>query len=528
MDLVFLLIAVLLPVLLAAAFLLGRHWHRGHHGANSLSPVTRQHIELFQGGQLNETAVESVKARFRELLSRGEVAAVEDSLRPGTHFVIQVRALAELGTEDAGSILERQLHRRLTNDVIEQSWYWIDLANGLRNLNREQSLPQLLRCAEAGGEHPLSHFFAAETVCFLSFAGYVRQPDSTLGKAALRVLHRTLEGLRSGLQPQVVIEGRLGERIEELWDARPAGVRPLIVRAFVEAMRLLRRAPHAELVFADERYEQEAFSWQVSRLATLEGPIEAYLQEAAGTLAAQLHSGRAEEQRDILRALEDVRGEAAPVLLPMLVRGNYPEAELAVNALAWSKDERVGPWLRAWVHRTISVSRRRRSRRLAAPPLSPSVGAGFPYGNILRALRNHPAPESETLLVHASYDWDPTFRAAALGSLGWWEPYARKAVESALKQGRLDPNMEVRQFARAALARLGERDALQGFRLALLSQDSQRVHEAIHAIAQEGIYLLWPDLDRLADQEEDENIDVALHAREALERLRENLLAPPF
>ena len=49
--------------------------------------------------------------------------------------------------------LKSQLQRRLTSDILEQSWYWIDLANGLRNLNREQSLPHLLRCAEAGGDH---------------------------------------------------------------------------------------------------------------------------------------------------------------------------------------------------------------------------------------------------------------------------------------------------------------------------------------------------------------------------------------
>ena len=97
-----------------------------------LSPVTRQHIELFQGGQLNEAAVEAAKGRFRDLLERGEVAAVEASLRPGMHFVFQVRALAEIGTDDAGRILERQLQRRLTDDQLEQSWYWIDLASGLR------------------------------------------------------------------------------------------------------------------------------------------------------------------------------------------------------------------------------------------------------------------------------------------------------------------------------------------------------------------------------------------------------------
>ena len=56
----------------------------------------------------------------------------------------------------------------MTDDQIEQSWYWIDLANGLRALNRSQSLPHLLRCAEHACEKPLGHFFAAETVCTTS------------------------------------------------------------------------------------------------------------------------------------------------------------------------------------------------------------------------------------------------------------------------------------------------------------------------------------------------------------------------
>src|SRR5215468_2032481 len=158
------LMAVLLPVMLAAAFLLGRHWHRRQYVRDELSAVSRQHIDLFQGGQLSESAVESAKARFRELLERGEVAAVEASLRPGMQYVVQVRALAELGTDDAGGILERQLHRRLTDDQMEQGWYWYDLANGLRNLNRAQSLPHLLRCSDSAGDLPLGQFFAAETI----------------------------------------------------------------------------------------------------------------------------------------------------------------------------------------------------------------------------------------------------------------------------------------------------------------------------------------------------------------------------
>src|SRR5437764_15177297 len=218
---------MLVAMLMAAAFLLGRHLHRRQGYGKDLSPVTRQHIDLFQGGQLSEAAVESAKSRLRDLLERGEMDAVEASLRPGTHYVVQVRALAEIGTDEAGRILERQLQRRLTDDQIEQSWYWIDLASSLRSLNREESLPHLLRCAEAAGDIPLGHFFAAETVCFLSFAGYLRRPDSPLGRAALRVLHRALEGLRSGVQPHLVAEARLGEAIETLWDNRGDHVCPL-------------------------------------------------------------------------------------------------------------------------------------------------------------------------------------------------------------------------------------------------------------------------------------------------------------
>src|SRR4051794_18823193 len=224
-----LLVLVLLLVMLPALILLARR-HRQLYLNNQLSPISRQHIDLFQGGQLSEAAVESTKARFRDLLERGDVAAIESSLRAGMQYVVQVRALAELGTDDAGRILERQLQRRLTDDQIEQSWYWIDLANGLRTLNRSQSLPHLLRCADRAGDIPLGHFFAAETVCFLGFAGYVRDPGSPLGRAALRVLHRALEGLRFGVQPGVVAEARLGEVVEGLWDDRGAEVDPLVVR----------------------------------------------------------------------------------------------------------------------------------------------------------------------------------------------------------------------------------------------------------------------------------------------------------
>src|SRR5262245_60043440 len=315
-----LIMAVVLPMLTAAAFLLGRHFHRRPARGEELSPVTRQHIDLFQGGQLNPGLVEAAKTRFRDLLERGELAAVEASLRPGVQYVVQVRALAELGTDEAGRILERQLQRRLTDDQMEQSWYWIDLAGGLRALNRQESLPHLLRCADGAGEAPLGHFFAAETVCFLGFAGYLRQADTPLGRAALRVLHRALEGLRCGVQPTVVAEARIGELVEDLWDARGPQPDPLTVRVFLEALRLLRRAPHNEAMLAGEAADQEAFGWQASRLTALEPALTEYLRAAPAQLCDRLLAASTAEQRDILLALADLRAEASRVVVPLLAQ----------------------------------------------------------------------------------------------------------------------------------------------------------------------------------------------------------------
>jgi hypothetical protein len=120
----------------------------------------------------------------------------------------------------------------------------------------------------------------------------------------------------------------------------------------------------------------------------------------------------------------------------------------------------------------------------------------------------------------AARDWDPTYRAVAVSSFGWWEPIQRAEVLLTLQETRRDANPEVRQSARAALARLGERQALQWFRQTLASQDLHRVHETIQLAAQEMLVLLWPDLDRLADADDP---DLAHHARETLERMCEEM-----
>jgi hypothetical protein len=514
------ILLVIFLIVVPAILLLARR-HRRLVSRDELSPISRQHIELLQGGQLNEAVLESTKARFRDLLERGEIAAIESSMRPGMQFVVQVRALAELGTEDAGRILERQLGRRLTDDQLEQSWYWIDLANGLRSLNRSQSLPHLLRTAEQAGEVPLSQFFAAETVCFLGFGGYVRQATTPLGRSALKVLLRAMQGLRSGVPPLMVSDSRLGELVETLWDHRPEVIDPLVVRIFHETLRLLRRADHLGEALGVEGGDRESFDWQISRLSAIEPSLEDYLSDAPVALCRQLPRVSLAEQKEILLALAELRAEAADAVLPLLAINRYAHAEAALEVLLWSRDPRVGPALREMVLAKVPLVRRTQSRARAHPPRRPSVGLDIPYRAILRTLRSHGAAPTEAMLLLAARDWDPTYRLAAISSLGWWEPMQRQDVLSTLQEAvQRDGNPDVRLAARAALARLGERQALTWYRHRLTNENPPVVYEAIQAIVNEGLTLLWPDLDKLADAEDG---DVAHHAREGLMRLGEEM-----
>ncbi len=106
--------------------------------------------------------------------------------------------------------------------------------------------------------------------------------------------------------------------------------------------------------------------------------------------------------------------------------------------------------------------------------------------------------------------------------MGWRTPYSARAVCACLAAAREDGNPAVRLAACGALARLGERRALQWFRQRLVGDGDTPAPRAIRQVAAEGLTLLWPDLNQLA---ETEDAEVAHHAREALEQLREEALA---
>jgi len=514
------LLATILPILLGILVLVFLRVHRQRLHQEEMSAVTRQHLELLQGGQLNEAPLETAKKRLRELLERGETATVEANLRPGVNYIYQIRALAEIGSDDAGRILERQLQRRICSDKLEQSWYWIDLANSLRTMNRQESLPHLLRCAQQEPELPLVHYFAAETVCFLGFAGYLQQADTSISRSALRMLHQSFEGLRLGVSPHMASEARLGEMIENLWDERGDEIDPLMVQLAVSVLRFLRRTPHMKAALADEAAELEAFEWQIARIAGLESVLSEYLHKALFELPSKLNQLTGQDFVDALHAVSDLRAEAGTEVLDLLSRSMCSDPELGIAVLTWSKNPLVGVWLRQWATRNVPLLRRSSRRRWANPPRLGSLSNMSEYCAVLRALRGHGSTETESLLTLAARDWDPTVRTAAVSSMGWWEPMNRVEVIGCLNQCRKDPNPEVRQTARAALARLGERQALQWFRQALTSEDPLYVYEATRVAAAEQITLLWPDLDRLADAE---NADVAIQAREALELMCEEM-----
>lgn len=486
--------------------------------ASALSPVTLQHIALYQAGQLDTEAVEAAKRRFQHWLARGQVERVAQQLQPGTAFLVHVRALAEIGSEDACRILENQLCRRLTEDQLDQTWYWIDLASSLRALQREQSLPLLLDCIPQADEFPLVQYLAAEIVSFTSFAGYLRNLSDERGRSALRTLLRAVEGLRFGVPIQLLAEARLGELLAQVCDNLPAKPDPLTLRLVWEGCRLLRRRRLMERALQDDPSELEMFHLQMGLVESVHSVMMRYWQEQGPELAKRLAEYQGQDVRDALWAIHDLRLEAGEELISL-----YPHCQehrdLILLAMRWSRHSRVSAWLREEASILLERIQRARRRYPFAPVGNVEQDRLLAVAMIF-ALREHDSPETEAFLLSAARHPDATVRATAMSSLGWQSLYQAEAVLACLQRGRKDAHAEVRQAARASLARLGQREALQWFARALCSRDRTRVLEAIQTVVVEQLTLLWPELDRLADADDP---DIACLAREGLIQLQEEM-----
>ncbi len=463
-----------------------------------VAAVDRQHQHLRAGGLLGETACEQTKTHFRELLAAGRADEIERELRPGLDFAVQVRALTEIGTPDAAGVLERQLNRPLCADPVEQSWYWVDVAAGLRRLNRSEALTAVLRCADDATGLPPGAVLAAEAVAFANFPAAIKHPAT--GRAALRALVTTARAAREGvIDLTATVRAGLGDTLADVSAKAETGADPWLAEAVIEAERVFRRFGHwAGLLPADVKALAER---QAMRLwATGERRL-AWLAGAADRLLSRFATSGSDEQGAILRCLFELRADVTPLFphLPDLRAAWWADA---IRALRWSKSAAAGPVLAGLATR---LARKVRNHARAAV--------------VLTALRGHACHESERALLRAASAPHPV-RPAVVGALGWWPPYDPDRVVRALRIARTDPDPDTRRAAGAALARLGERAAITEVAAGLYSEEAAIRIETTARIAAEELTWLWPDLETAAASDDP---DTALAAGEALEQLRERL-----
>ncbi|HEY1189645.1 MAG TPA: HEAT repeat domain-containing protein [Gemmata sp.] len=467
-----------------------------------LAAVDRQHRHLQAGGLLGETACERTKTHFRELLETGRADQIARELHAGLDFAVQVRALTELGTPEAGRILEQQLAHPLTGDAVEQSWYWVDIATALRRLNRLEALPAVLRCAEAAAGSSQGELLAAEAVAFSNFSATLGHPDRRVSRSALGALVAVARAARQGaLDLGSLIRVGLGDTLAEAVARTDRPADPWFTRAALEAERFERRfASWVRFLSPDIRARAAS---QAARLAATAPARKEWLRGASDRLLARFPHASEDERTAALRCLGELRADVAR-LFP---RPPEPHAVWwadAIRALRWSGSSVVGPVL---ADQAVGLVRKTRDSGRAAV--------------VLAALKGHAGYEAEMVLVRCAGSATPAVRFAAVGSLGWWPPFAPDSVMRVLRTARTDPDTETRTAAVSALARLGERAALAEVAAGLRSEEPAiRSHTAAR-IAAEELTWLWPDLE---DAAEASDPDAALAAVEALEHLRERLI----
>ncbi|MFO0821763.1 MAG: HEAT repeat domain-containing protein [Gemmataceae bacterium] len=468
------------------------------------SAVDRQHRHLLAGGRLGETAVIATAAHFKELLRSGRATEIERELKPGVEFAVQVRALATVGTAEAGRVLERQLGRQLTHDPIEQTWYWADVAAGLRQLHHTIALPAVLRCVDAAEGMPAGTVLAAEAVAFPNFATTLNDLRSPLARAALRAIVAVCRGCRDGtIDPGCMLRAGLGETLANLSEVAPQHPDPWLTAAILETERVFRRLGHWTSLLDEDM--QDAAERQGVRLFLSSHDRAEWLRDAAERLLARFPIASTDEQTAILRCAFEFRADVT-ALFPHLPDTRSVWWADAIRCLTWSKSPSAGPVLAAQASRWLE-SRRGRHR--------------IPH--LLAALRGHGGPEPEGVLLRAAFCSDVEARRAAAGSLGWWPPHDPAAVLRVLRVLRTDADEETRQAATSALARLGERAALNEVLAGLNAEEPAIQCATIARIAADELSWLWPDLQDLADSNERE---IAIAAAEAIEQMREHILGP--
>ena len=477
-----------------------------------LSPVSRQHLEIYQGEELPVWLMEKTKNKINNYLENGMVMRVEGMLRPGLDYVVVVRSLLELGTNQAFEILQKAFGKTHSKDPLEDLWYAIDITNALRQVNRDKILPEIVGYLCQRRELAIAPLFAAEIVSFDSFPELLKSPIPEERNLAVVVLSLAMDGLQSGISLEVFAEAKIGSIYELVWENRIQYNCAALVVLFQNGIRFLRRYHGMNEVLERELQNPEDFRWQIMRLDSLESSLKSYLSNAQTSLVHHLEKSSWAEHRDVLRALYSLKCAPPVSAWEWLADPGYPYKSFVWELFAFEKTNKG----QALVTIYKSAFRFKNFSWLYSNPKAKKLEAIA----LAKCLRHHPGIEAENCLLELANSGDSMVVQEALTSLGWWEPVNRLEVLKILHKMRKDAKLEISSAATAALARLGERKSLQSLARNLLSDDPLTVHQTIHTISTQGISLLWPELDQLADSA---NADVAIHAREALAHLSEDL-----
>ncbi len=401
--------------------------------------------------------------------------------------------------------LEAELARPLGRDATEQAARWADATSALRKANRTDALPMVLRCADAAATLPQGALLAAEAVGFPSFPATLHDFTLPDGRLAVRALARAARGVRdSAVDLTALLRAGLVDFLAVVSETAPTAPDPWMTAAMAEAERAARRAAYwARLLPLDVRPLVER---QGLRLEASAARRRGWLARAAAGLLTRFPTAPADEQTAILRVLDDLRADTS-ALFPTLPDRRAAWWADAARGLRWATARRFGPLLAAQADRLLA------SRRPG-----PAATA------CLVALSGVRGADAEAALLTAVRHPDAAVRRAGAGAFGWAEPLDTAAVVHALQTARHDRDARVRRTCTAALARFGERGALNELAQEFAAEDSAVRQEALLAAAGDGISWLWPDLDLIADTADP---DTALAAAEAIERMREAALGLP-
>ncbi len=443
-------------------------------------------------------------------------------VRPGHRCVEEIRKRCHADFAGALNYLEGQLNRKVSENPLDQSRYWIDLAGGLRGLNLHESLPGLLRRADDALDLPFGEGYASEVSSFAAFAEYLHDPLTPEGQSALRVLRVAMEGVRRGQIPAgTYADAAFGDAVRRLSEYCPNEVNPRLVLVFIEALRHSRRSFHTWAAFRDDPVRRQTVRWQNAFLKDAEPVLREYLHDISRDLTRLLESTQGRGRREILKALCELQADTDDMALTLLGDPSFQDRAEALHCLRWSKSPLAPSALCGIARHALTGERSARwLRRLGVGKQS------VPTEEVLatlKGLRGHPSDEAERVLLQYVSRPEAGWRQAAFQSLGWWEPTRRDEVLQAIRAGKQDANADVRRAAMAAAARLGECAALQMIRETLTIEKQEIVLDTIRLCASEGLSWLWPELDVLT---ESDDCVIAAGAWEAVENLREHFMGP--